>query len=137
MDAKAVSRITIVCHLFSAMSILLHFELDSDPGRRGEGCCVCSGGRGGGGVPLTWLSMKSLRILLHNTFTSGIEPLQSVLGVGSCPHLPLCLLHTSTISLTCSELEQSSSPQSLRCRQRLLHVTTHSWSAVASWIVGK
>ena len=50
MDAKAVSRITIVCHLFSAMSILLHFELDSDPGRRGEGCCVCSGGRGGGGT---------------------------------------------------------------------------------------
>ena len=46
MDANAtVSRITIVCHLFCTMSILLCFELDTNPGREGE--------RGGGGVPLT------------------------------------------------------------------------------------
>ena len=47
MDANAtVSRITIVCHLFCTMSILLCFELDTNPGRKG----------GGEGVPLTWLS---------------------------------------------------------------------------------
>ena len=36
------------------------------------------------------ISMKPLRILLNNTFTSGIEPLQSVLqlAVSSHPHLP-------------------------------------------------
>ena len=46
MDANAtVSRITIVCHLFSTMSILLCFELDTKLGREG----------GGGEVPLTWL----------------------------------------------------------------------------------
>ena len=74
MDANAtVSHITIVCHLFGTVSILLCFEqLDSNPGR--EGVMI--------------ISMKSLRILLNNTFTSGIEPLQSVLDVGSHPHLP-------------------------------------------------
>ena len=47
VDANAtVSRITIVCHLFCAMSILLCFQLDTNPGREGER---------GGGVPLTWL----------------------------------------------------------------------------------
>ena len=40
-----VSRITIVCHLFCTMLILLCFELDTNPGREGgrEG-----GGEGGG-----------------------------------------------------------------------------------------
>ena len=38
MDANAtVSRITIVCHLFCTMSILLCFELDTNPGREGGG----------------------------------------------------------------------------------------------------
>ena len=48
VDANAtVSRITIVCHLFCTMSILLCFKLDTNPGREGGG--------GGGEVPLTWL----------------------------------------------------------------------------------
>ena len=34
------------------------------------------------------ICMKSLRILLNNTFNSGIEPLQSVLGVSSHLHPP-------------------------------------------------
>ena len=81
MDANAtVSRITIVCHLFCTMSILLCFELDTNPGRKG-------GGEGGGTFDMV-ISMKPLRILLNNTFTSGIEPLQSVLAVSSHPHLP-------------------------------------------------
>ena len=51
MDANAtVSRITIVCHFFCTMSILLCFELDTNPGREGGR----EGGRGEG-VPLTWL----------------------------------------------------------------------------------
>ena len=46
MDANAtVGHITIVCHLFSTMSILLRFELDSNPGRKGALCVL---GRGGG-----------------------------------------------------------------------------------------
>ena len=55
----------------------LHFELDSNPGREG-------------GRESTFdmvISMKSLRILLNNTFTNGIEPLQLVLDVSSYPHL--------------------------------------------------
>ena len=77
MDANAtVSHITIVCHLFSTMSILLCFELDANPGREERSTFDMD------------ISMKSLRILLNNTFTSGIEPLQSVLGVSSHPHLP-------------------------------------------------
>ena len=78
MDANAtVSRITIVCHLFfCTMSILLLcFELDTNPGREG----------GRGSTFDMVISMKPLRILLNNTFTSGIEPLQSV---SSHPHLP-------------------------------------------------
>ena len=62
------------------------------------------------------ISMKPLRILLNNTVTSGIEPLQSVLAASS---------HTSIISLACSEPEQSPGPQSLECKQHLFHVTTH------------
>ena len=62
MDANAtVSRITIVCHLFCTMSILLCFELKL--GREG----------GGGSIFDMVISMKSLRILLNNTFTSGID----------------------------------------------------------------
>ena len=81
MDANAtVSRITIVCHLFCTMSILLCFELDTNPGREG-------GERGGSTFDMV-ISTKPLRILLNNTFTSGIEPLQSVLAVSSHPHLP-------------------------------------------------
>ena len=53
------------------MSILLCFELDTNPGREGGG--------GGGSTFDMVISMKPLRILLNNTFTSGIEPLQSVL----------------------------------------------------------
>ena len=87
MDANAaVNCITIVCHLFST---LLRFELDSNLGREDVLCVF--GGRGGGGPGSAFdmvISMKSLRILLNNTFTSGIEPLQSVLGVSSQPHLP-------------------------------------------------
>ena len=80
MDANAtVSRITIVCHLFCTMSIHLCFELDTNLGRKG---------RGGGSTFDMVISMKPLRILLNNTFTSGTEPLQSVLAVSSHPHLP-------------------------------------------------
>ena len=80
MDANAtVSRIPIVCHLFCTMSILLCFELDTREG-------------GGGGSTFDMvISMKPLRILLNNSFTSGIEPLQSVLAVSSHPsvyHIP-------------------------------------------------
>ena len=79
MDANAtVSRITIVCHL----SILLCLELDTNPGRKG------GRGRGGGSTFDMVISMKPLRILLNNIFTSGIEHLQSVLAVSSHPHLP-------------------------------------------------
>ena len=64
MDANAtVSRITIVCHLFSTMSILLCFELDTKPGREG----------GRGSTFDMVISMKSLRILLNNIFTGGID----------------------------------------------------------------
>ena len=54
-----VSRITIVCHLFCTMSILLCFELDTNPGRKGGG----EGGGGGGTFDMV-ISMKPLRILL-------------------------------------------------------------------------
>ena len=60
------------------------------------------------------ISMKSLRILLNNTFNSGIEPLQSVLGVSSHPHPPTeqqhgcvwdtdlsCSLHEGTLAIVC------------------------------------
>ena len=58
MDANAtVSRITIVCHLFCTMSILLCFELDTNPGRKG-------GGERGGGTFDMVISMKPLRMLL-------------------------------------------------------------------------
>ena len=57
MDANAtVSRITIVCHLFCTMSILLCFELDTNLGREG----------GRGSTFDMVISMKLLRILhLH------------------------------------------------------------------------
>ena len=67
MDANAtVIRITIVCHLFSSMSILLFFGTRHLAGvREREG--------GGGGYLDMVISMKSLRIRLNNTFTSGID----------------------------------------------------------------
>ena len=49
---------------------------------------MCLGGGGGGGSTFDMvISMKSLGTLLNNTFISGIERSQSVLGVSSHPHL--------------------------------------------------
>ena len=42
---------------------------------------------GGGSTFDMVISMKSLGTLLNNTFISGIERSQSVLGVSSHPHL--------------------------------------------------
>ena len=76
MQQWVISQLCAICSVLCQSSYALN--------REGVLCVF-----GGGEEYLDMvISMKSLRILLNNTFTSGIEPLQSVLRVGSHPHLP-------------------------------------------------